>query len=115
MDVTSIDTIQPSYVSPLHKAIEICVVNTNTSYGSPRARLISPARRNQLCEEGKCVHCQAQDHWVSDCPLAPHSPRARALYSTALADVAGKRVTIAAMYDNEDDGYSLTASDIEDL
>jgi hypothetical protein len=113
MDVTSIDIIQPSYESPLRKAMDICAVNT--SYTTPsRARSISPARRDQLREEGKCVRCQAQDHWVSDCPLAPHSPRARALYSSASAGVAGKRVTIAAAYD-DDDGYSLTASDIEDL
>jgi hypothetical protein len=92
--------------------MNICVVNI--SYGSSRAWSISPARRDQLCEEGKCVRYQAQDHWVLDCPLAPHSPRARALYSSALAGVAGKRVTIAAAYDN-DDGYSLTASDIKDL
>jgi hypothetical protein len=117
MDVTSINTIQPVYESPLRKAMDICAVAVDIakpSYGSPsRARSISPARRDQLREEGKCVRCQAQDHWVSDCPLAPHSPRA--LYSTASAGVAGKRVTIAAIYDDDDDGYSLTASDIKDL
>jgi len=46
--------------------------------------------------------------------LAPHSLRARALYLSALAGVAGKQVTIAAIYNN-DDGYSLTALDIKDL
>jgi hypothetical protein len=46
--------------------------------------------------------------------LAPHSLRARALYLSASAGVAGKRVTIAAVYDNND-SYSLTTSDIKDL
>ena len=46
--------------------------------------------------------------------MAPHSLRARALYLSALAGVAGKQVTIAAIYNN-DDGYSLTALDIKDL
>jgi hypothetical protein len=46
--------------------------------------------------------------------LALHSPRARALYSSASAGVIGKRVTIAAAYD-DNNGYSLTASDIKDL
>jgi hypothetical protein len=41
-----------------------------------------------------------------DCPLAP--------YSTTLAGIAGKRVTIAAVYNN-DNGYSLTTEDIEDI
>ena len=34
IDVTSIDTIQPSYESPLRKAMDICVINTNISYSS---------------------------------------------------------------------------------
>jgi hypothetical protein len=40
-----------------------------------------------------------------DCPLA--------LYLSALAGMLGKKVTIAAIYD--DDGCSLIGSDIEDL
>jgi hypothetical protein len=112
INVTLINTIQPSYESLLRKAMDIYIVNI--SYGSLRARLISPTRRNQLREEGKYIHCQAQDHWILDYPLALYSPRARALYSSALAGVIGKRVTIAATYDDDDD-YSLTASDIKDL
>ena len=46
--------------------------------------------------------------------MALYSPRARALYLSALAGVVGKRVTIAAAYD-DDNGYSLTALDIKDL
>jgi hypothetical protein len=103
MDITLINTIYP--VSPLRKAIDICV--TNTVYSSPsRARSISSAQRYKLRQGGKCVHCEAQDHWVIDCPLA--------LCSTASADVADKRVTIAAVYNNNN-SYSLTASDIKDL
>lgn len=107
MDVTAINTIQPSpvhsYDSPLRHAMDICMANP----ASPRrARSMSPQRRQQVRQEGKCVRCEAQDHWVSDCPLAP--------YSSASVGVAGKKVTIAAAYD-DDDAYSLTASDIEDL
>jgi len=46
--------------------------------------------------------------------LALYSLRAQALYLSTLASVAGKRVTITAIY-NDDDGYSLTALDIKDL
>jgi hypothetical protein len=44
MDIILIDTIQPSYESLLCKAMDICVMNINISYGSTsQARSISPA------------------------------------------------------------------------
>jgi hypothetical protein len=38
---------------------------------SPRARSISPARRNQYRIEGRCVRCGSLGHWVAHCPLKP--------------------------------------------
>jgi Retrotransposon gag protein len=40
----------------------------------PRARSTSPAQRQVLRLEGKCVRCGSLRHWVSDCPLEPHRP-----------------------------------------
>jgi hypothetical protein len=121
MDITSINTIQPLYnaanvhvadlvespvrESPLHKAMDICAATI--------ARSISPARRDQLRKEGKCVRCGSQDHWVADCSLAPYSDR-RLFDPTASAGTSGKKVTIAAAYD-DDDSESLILMDIEEL
>jgi hypothetical protein len=44
------------------------------SASPPRARSTSPAQRQVLRLEGKCVRCGSSRHWVSDCPLEPHRP-----------------------------------------
>ena len=49
----------------------------NASNDAPRARSISPARRDQYREQGRCVRCGSYDHWVGTCPLQPHKPEAR--------------------------------------
>jgi hypothetical protein len=123
MDISLINTIQPLYnsanihvadlvespppvhESPLRKAMEICAATM--------ARSISPAQRDQLWKEGKCICCEAQDHWVTDCPLAPYSDR-RLFDPTASAGASGKKVTIAAAYD-DNDSESLILMDIEEL
>ena len=38
----------------------------------PRARSVSPARREQYRKEGRCVRCGSHDHWVGNCPLQPY-------------------------------------------
>ena len=40
---------------------------------SPRARSISPARRNRYRYEGRCVQCGSFSHWVKNCPLQLYS------------------------------------------
>jgi len=39
---------------------------------APRARSVSPARREQYRKEGRCVRCGSYDHWVGNCPLQPY-------------------------------------------
>ena len=39
---------------------------------SPRARSISPARREQYRADGRCVRCGSHKHWVGSCPLQPY-------------------------------------------
>lgn len=82
--------------------VEIATINTTTPTSPPRARSISPARREQYRKEGKCVRCGTQGHWVKDCQLAP--------YNSSVG--IGKKVTISALdeIDSESNG-SLDDSD----
>ena len=49
----------------------------NASNGTPRARSISPARRDQYRQQGRCVRCGSYGHWVGSCTLQPHKPEGR--------------------------------------
>jgi hypothetical protein len=76
-------------------AIEINALDTTSSRC---ARSISPQRRQELREEGRCVRCGSHDHWVSRCPLEPYSrssSRSRSLTqrSPSPVDLAALRPT----------------------
>jgi hypothetical protein len=58
-----------------------------------QARSSSPAERQRLRQEGKCVRCGSQDHWVKDCPIQPFSS-------------SGKKMTIAALDDSSYNDYA---------
>jgi hypothetical protein len=49
----------------------------NADNQTPRARSISPTRREQYRQEGRCVRCGSYDHWVGNCTLQPHKPERR--------------------------------------
>ena len=68
----------------------IGAIDTTTPTSPPRARSISPQRREQYRKEGRCVRCGSYDHWVASCPQQPHRP--------------GK-VTVIAMDDNSYSDY----------
>lgn len=70
------------------------ISKTHSPPGSPRrARSLSPARRQQLRDQGRCVRCGSHDHWVKDCSLDPYSS----------ASGSGRKVTVMAMDDDSDD------------
>jgi hypothetical protein len=52
--------------------MDINAISVNAINVAPRARSISPARREQYRKEGWCVRCGSHDHWVSDCLLQPY-------------------------------------------
>lgn len=54
---------------------------------SPRARPISPQRRQEYRTQGRCVRCGSGMHWVKDCPLDPYSS----------VGTSGRKVMIAAL------------------
>jgi hypothetical protein len=81
--------------------INIGAINTSTS--PTRARSLSPARRDQYRKEGKCVRCGDKGHWVKDCKLAP--------YNSSSVGITGKKVTIAALDDDDKGSYSDCYSD----
>ncbi|EEH16252.2 hypothetical protein PABG_06339 [Paracoccidioides brasiliensis Pb03] len=48
----------------------------NFSHDSPpRAPSISSSQREKYRQEGCCVRCGSNDHWVENCHLRPHSPK----------------------------------------
>jgi hypothetical protein len=84
--------------------MDLNVVDIDSIRSIPRARSISPERRQQYRAEGRCVRCGSQDHWVKDCLLRPFSPGPRKQLGPGPARPG--RVTIAALdddaYDNDD-------------
>jgi len=90
--------------------MDLNVVNINSiRSSSPRARSISPQRRDQYRQEGKCVRCGSQDHWVKDCLLQPFTARQRrelqlANESKVIGTNPG-RVVISALYDDAYDEW----------
>lgn len=105
--------------------MEINSVNVNT-ISTHRARSLSPAQRDQLRQDGKCVRCGSLDHWVAHCPLAPFSSRSSSQspirgrttgigISTATTPFAKKqtgiRQVIAAVYDSDYDSNYISESE----
>jgi hypothetical protein len=99
-----------------------------------RARSISLERRQQYCNEGRCVRYGSEEHWVKDCNLSPFSLRSRSRsrlkqvephcrcyrsrghwpkdYNVKQVQKVGpSRVVIAAINDDEYDKYDNSEED----
>ena len=79
--------------------MDLNTVNIGAMTIGQQVRSSSPAERQRLRQEGKCVRYGSQDHWVKDCYIRPFSS-------------SGRKVTISAL---DDDSISLSGSDIEEL
>ena len=79
----------------------IGAIDTATrSPSPPRARSISPQRREQYRKEGRCVRCGSYSHWVANCPQQSHKP--------------GKVVITAVNDDDSGSEVSYSSYDIRD-
>ena len=91
-----------------HEPMDLNIIDINSISPVPRARSVSPERRQQYRAEGRCVRCGSQDHWVKDCLLRPFSPgptRTTTRKETGLRTGSGPgKVTIAAIDDDAYDG-----------
>ncbi len=57
---------------PRPEPMDINTISLNAiDVAPPRARSVSPARREQYRSAGRCVRCGSHDHWVGSCPLQP--------------------------------------------
>ncbi len=66
--------------TPRQDPMDLSAIQLNSlelGSSSSRARSISSAQRERFRLEGRCVRCGSYDHWVDNCSLRPHSPRAR--------------------------------------
>ena len=57
--------------------MDLNALTLNSIELKPRARSISPERREEYRAEGRCVRCGLYGHWVNDCTLRPFSPGPR--------------------------------------
>jgi hypothetical protein len=77
-----------------------------------RARSISPAERQQLRKQAKCVRCGSSEHWVKDCNIEPYKETGKKVPPPGPKIVVGengRRVVICAV-NNSDGGYNSNAS-----
>lgn len=100
--------------------MDLNVVSINTIDSNrtpPRARSVSPERRQQYRSKGRYVRCGSHNHWVNNCSLRPFSLAQGTKPKTG-------RAAIAALdddaYDNDDawlegPGSSLNSRDMEIL
>jgi len=57
--------------------MDLNALTLNSIELKPRARSVSPERREKYRAEGRCVRCGSYGHWVNDCTLRPFSPGPR--------------------------------------
>jgi hypothetical protein len=94
-----------------------------------RARSISPAERQQLRKQGKCIRCSSSKHWVKDYNIEPYKETGKKVPPPGpkiIVGENGRRVVICTVNDS-DSGYDSDAlirpyspnsdsdSDIEEL
>lgn len=84
--------------------MDLNVITLDQRY--PRARSTSPERRQQYRDEGRCVRCGSDEHWIKDCLLQPFTKKRGGVLGEA-----NGRVVIAAL---DDDSYDEVLPQVEE-
>ena len=132
MDMSTINTIS-AITKPLRPSSLRCFPPRPSSpfHTNSRVRSISPAERQLLRKQGKCVRCGSSEYWVKDCDIEPYKETGKKVPLPGPKIVVGengRKVRICMVDDSDSDGgydsdYSIgpygpdsdSDSDLEEL
>jgi hypothetical protein len=105
MDMSTINTISAITKSPRPSS------PSSPFHTNSRARSTSPAERQQLRKQGKCVRCGSSEHWVKDCDIEPYKKKVPPPGPKIVVGENGRKVRICVVDDSDSDGgYDSDAS-----
>jgi hypothetical protein len=101
MDMSTINTISTITKSPRSSSSS---PRYSPFHTNNRARSISPAERQQLRKQGKCVRCGSSEHWVKDCDIEPYRKKIPPGPKIIVGE-NGRKVRVCVVDDSDSDGY----------
>jgi hypothetical protein len=78
---------------------------SSSFHTNSRVRSISPAERQQLRKQGKCIRCGSSEYWVKDCDIEPYKRKVPPPGPKIIVGENGRKVRVCMVNDSDSDGY----------